>query len=176
MSAPPSRAWLLGLPILPLSCLPLWGLRCACPCNNSIAYYAIQCNSIGQIFLNYFALNEPRPGAPPAVRALEQALSWTICFARALEPVVSPGYPAGVGHKTAGQALPPLCPLFSLGGGTAGRFTIQSRTFRSSRDLGRFLGFGLRFRHRSNRKPTLGSPRKPQCRPRLLCWCSLCCS
>jgi hypothetical protein len=105
---------LLGLPILPLSCLPLWGLRCACPCNNSIAYYATQCNSIGQIFLNYFALNDTRPGAPPAAQALEQALSWTIPRAHALAPVVSPGYPAGVGRKIAGQALLRFCPLSSL--------------------------------------------------------------
>ena len=87
------------------------GLLVACPCNNSIAYYATQCNPNGQIFLNCFTLNETRPGAPPAVRALEQALSWTIPRAHALEPVVSPGYPAGVGRKTAGQALLRFCPL-----------------------------------------------------------------
>jgi hypothetical protein len=95
---------------------------------TSIAFYSTLCKSNGQIFLNYFVLNEPRPGAPPAVRALEQALSWTIGFPHALEPVVSPGYPAGVGRKTAGQALLRFCPLFGYAearpAGEAGRASV----------------------------------------------------
>ena len=151
----------------------IWGLRVACPC---IYKYSILLHNLSKYIAGISKLFRPQRRQP--WRALLRASPRTSPQLDDLfrsrpgargEPWVSRG-----AWSQKYRASPPL----TLSPVQAFRAGLRSPTLplRASKVLGRFLGSGLRFRHRSNRKPTLGSPRKPQCRPRWLCWCLLCCS